>query len=374
MKILFVTTISNTVNAFLIPHIEMLISHGNRVDVAFNIEQEVKPEVYELGCKVHIVGFQRSPLNRNNYAAYKKLREIILYEKYDLIHTHTPVASACVRIACRNLKFVKVFYTAHGFHFYKGAPIKNWIIYYPIEKWLSKYTDVLITINQEDFEFAKSKLKAKDVKQINGIGIDLKRFRPRSAELKKQMRNSYGYPDDEFILVCIGELNHNKHQDMLIKAISLLTAKMPKIKLLLAGIGICENQYKLLANKLNVERNIEFLGYRRDIENLILATDLAVSSSRREGLPVNVMEAMASGLPLVATDCRGNRDLVKNGVNGYLVKTDDAAGMADSIEKVLQSAMIRERFSRNSLETIKKYSLDRVKEDLEGLYLSYLGK
>ena len=136
MKILFVTTISNTVNAFLIPHIKMLIEQGNQVDVAFSIEAEVRPEVYEMGCKVHNLTFRRKPFCKDNYRAYKKLKQIIILEKYDMIHTHTPIASACVRIACRKIRDIRVIYTAHGFHFYKGAPLINWLIYYPVENCL----------------------------------------------------------------------------------------------------------------------------------------------------------------------------------------------------------------------------------------------
>ncbi|NMR89581.1 glycosyltransferase, partial [Vibrio parahaemolyticus] len=145
------TTISNTTNAFLIPHIKMLIDKGHKVDVAFNIEQEVKPEINDMGCKIHQLPLQRSPLKVDNLRAYRMLKDIIISEEYDLVHTHTPVASAIVRLVCKNLNNVRVFYTAHGFHFYEGAPLKNWLLYYPIEKWLSKYTDCLITINEEDY-------------------------------------------------------------------------------------------------------------------------------------------------------------------------------------------------------------------------------
>ncbi|WP_342580950.1 glycosyltransferase [Ureibacillus sp. FSL W7-1570] len=178
MRILYVTTISNTVNAFLVPHIKLLMEKGHQVDVAFNIVKEPSTELKKLGCKIYNIEFQRSPLSKKNVFAYKKLKNLIKKQKYDLVHTHTPVASACVRLACRNLKNVKVMYTAHGFHFYKGASLKNWMFFYPIEKWLSNYTDCLITINSEDYYVARNKMRACSTKLVSGVGIDLEKFKP----------------------------------------------------------------------------------------------------------------------------------------------------------------------------------------------------
>ncbi len=368
MKILYVTTISNTVNAFLIPHIKMLTDQGHDVDVAFNIEQPVNKEIYDLGCKVFEIGFRRSPFDKRNLKAYKDLRKIIEDGRYELVHTHTPVASVCSRIACMNLQGVKVFYTAHGFHFYKGAPLKNWLIYYPIEKLLSKHTDVLIAINKEDYEIACKKLHAKSTCLINGVGIDLKKFIPQTSALKTQMRNHYGFDNDEFILFYAGELSYRKHQDLLIEAVCLLADSIPEIRLVLAGTGECENQYKELANKLGIGEKVKFIGYRNDIANLMLTADIAVSSSRQEGLPVNVMEAMASGLPIVVTDCRGNRDLVQNGKNGYVVRLDDPKSFKDSIKKIYTLPGNGSKFSRNNLEIIDNYSIGKITDEMKNLY------
>lgn len=369
MKILYVTTISNTVNAFLIPHIKMLIEEGHEVHCAFNIVQEVNEELNNLGCKIHNIEFQRSPLRKENINAYKKLKKLIQQEKYDLVHTHTPVASACVRLACKNFNNIKVIYTAHGFHFYKGAPIQNWLIYYPIEKWLSKYTDCLITINNEDYKIAKEKFKAKHVKMLEGVGIDTTKFTPQTLDKKIKLRKEYGYSEKDFILIFVGELNHNKHQDLLIKVISKLKSKITNLKLLLIGIGDMFEQYKQLVNDLGLEKNVEFLGYRNDVPNLMLISDISVSSSRREGLPVNVMEAMATGLPLIVTNCRGNRDLVKDNKNGYVVN-DDVESFANKVELLYLSEEKRVQFAQASLSLIEKYSLDNILEDLKNIYLN----
>lgn len=372
MKILYVTTISDTVNTFLIPHIELLTEQGHRVDVAFNIVQEVSSELIELGCKVHNLEFQRSPLKRQNYIAYKKLKKIICDEKYDLVHTHTPVASACVRLVCRKMKNVKVFYTAHGFHFFKGAPVLNWLLYYPIEKWLANYTDCLITTNNEDYQRAKDRFKSKSIKHVNGVGVDINNFKPQTYEMKNKLRKEHGYNQDNFILVFAGELSYRKHQDLLIDAIDLLKKTIPNIRLLLAGVGDLSKQYQARVNKLEVEENVIFLGYRKDLADILTLSDIAVSSSRQEGLPVNIMMAMATGLPLVATNCRGNCDLVIDGKGGCVVGVDDVKGFADAVERLYASEELRKQFGENNLLIIEKYSLNNIIKEMEEVYRTYL--
>lgn len=367
MKILYVTTISNTVNAFLIPHIRMLISKGHQVDVAFNIVQEVSPELINMGCKIHQIEFQRSPLKRENILAYKKIKNLVIKEGYDLVHTHTPVASFLTRMACRNIPNLKMIYTAHGFHFFKGAALQNWLLYYPVE-WISaKWTDVIITINQEDYLSAKKFMNGV-VYHVHGVGVDLNMFQPQTQELKQQLRKEFGYRDDNFIIIFAGDLRYVKHQDLLIDTISVLRSKIPNIKLLLAGPGELLEQYRKQVIKLEIEENVEFLGYRTDINKLLLLSDIAVSSSRREGLPVNIMEAMATGLPLVVTNCRGNRDLVEDGVNGFIRGINDISGFAESIDTLYHSELLRNSFALESLKRIRQYSLKNVLKEMEYCY------
>ncbi len=372
MRILYVTTVSNTINGFLVPHIKLLIEKGNQVDVACNIVQEISPDLIKLGCKVYNIEFQRSPFKKANYKAYIKIRKLIASGEYQLVHTHTPVASFLTRLACRNIPNIKVLYTAHGFHFFKGAPLINWLLYYPIEKWLSKYTDCLITINDEDYELAVNNFKARSVKKVPGVGVDLNKFVPQTLEKKKELRKQYGYSDDDFILIYVAELNHNKHQDLLIKVVDVLKNKIPNIKLLLVGAGKLIEDYKQQVRDLKLKDHIHFLGYRKDVPNLMAIADVAVSASRREGLPVNVMEAMATGLPLVVTDCRGNRDLVVNGKNGFVIALDDVDAFADAIERLYNSQELRTKFGRANLEMIKEYSLENVIKYMEEIYRDYI--
>ncbi|PKC51596.1 UDP-Glycosyltransferase/glycogen phosphorylase, partial [Rhizophagus irregularis] len=246
--------------------------------------------------------FERSPFKFNNYKTYKKLKELIDSNEFDIIHCHTPVGGALTRLAAKDVrkKGTTVIYTAHGFHFYKGAPLINWFTYYLFEKLALSWTDGLITMNEEDYLSAKKMAKNSTmVFKVNGVGIDLEKFIPQTQDIKRQIRQEYGYKVDDFILIYAGELSYRKNQDLIIDAVSLLKNKIPNLKVLLAGAGPLSEHYKQKVIKLGIEENIEFLGYRMDVNKLMLLSDIAVSASRQEGLPVNIMEAMATGLPLV---------------------------------------------------------------------------
>lgn len=373
MKILFITTISNTVNAFLIPHIKMLIAQGHQVDVAYNIVQEVDPRLIEYGCRVFPVEFQRSPIEKDNYKAYKKIKKILHEEKYDLVHTHTPVASILSRFAGRSLPNTKFLYTAHGFHFFKGAPLINWLVYYNMEKIFARWTDGIITMNDEDYINALNLNKKKNlVFKTHGVGIDLRKFKQQSRETKYEIRQSYGYKEEAFILIYVAEMSDRKNQSLLIETMKILENKIPNLKLLLVGEGDLLPLYKNRVKELNLEGNIEFLGYRKDIDKLMTLSDLAVSSSKQEGLPVNVMEAMATGLPLVVTGCRGNRDLVSNGDNGYVIKKNSPSDFSKAIENLYISEERRTSFGLQSRILIKNYSIEAVSTELESIYKIFL--
>lgn len=373
MRILYIATISDTINSFLIPHIKLLVEQGNEVGVAFNPIQEINPELIQLGCTIYHVHFQRDPLKKENLAAYKKIKQIVLEDKYELIHVHTPVASFLTRLACRNMPEVKILYTAHGFHFFKGASKMSWILYLPFEKMAAKWTDGLITMNNEDYILAKKlKLrKSNAIYKVHGVGINLNYFVPQTLEEKSKLRKEYHYNLNDFIIIYVGELSDRKHQSLLIEAVSILRKKIPNIKLLLVGDGVLKNNYKTMVNNLNLDENVEILGYREDVSNLMIISDLAVSTSRREGLPVNVMEAMATGLPLIVTNCRGNRDLIKNGVNGIVIKNDEVKECADAIEKLYTSKELRSEYGEKNKILIQAYSIENVIGEMREIYSYY---
>jgi len=365
MKILYVTTISSTINAFLIPHIKMLIEEGHNVDLAFNNDNGVKQELIELGCKVYEVPFQRSPLKLDNLIAYKKIRRIIFEGKYDLVHTHTPIASAIVRLVCRKLNNIRVFYTAHGFHFYRGAPILNWLVYYPIEKILAKYTDVLITINKEDYLRAKKSFKAGQIKYVPGVGLDIKKFNEIIVD-KAAKRKELSIPNSAFMILSVGELNKNKNHETVIRAIAKLNN--PNIYYLICGVGKLENKLHALVKDLGLEKQVKLIGYRTDIAEICKASDIFCFPSYREGLSVALMEAMAVGLPIVCSNIRGNVDLIKSGKGGFLVNPNDIDGYAEAISKLIKNKELCIEFGKYNIEAVKKYNLDVITDAMKKIY------
>lgn len=373
MKILFVSTTSATINSFLVPHIEMLLDSGHQVDMACNISKPISPILLERGCRVFPMGFQRSPLKKNNFVAYRNLKKLIEGGEYDLVHTHTPIASTLARLACsRGRKGVKVIYTAHGFHFFEGAPLKNWLTYYPIENWLGRYTDVLVTMNKEDYERAKKKFRSKKIRLVNGVGVNLNKFAVQTEVEKNRVRQEYGIDPETFILVYAAELTNRKHQDLLISVMDKLVRDIPNSKLLLIGKGPNQEQYQSLINKLQLNDHIELMGFRGDVDKLMMIADVAVSSSRQEGLPVNVMEAMATGLPLVVSGCRGNSDLVKDGKNGFVIYDGLPEHYAEKILRIYSDRELRSEMKNANLADIQKYSTENVLKEMDEIYKELL--
>ncbi|GAA0176817.1 glycosyltransferase family 4 protein [Clostridium sediminicola] len=363
-KILYVTTISDTMD-FFPSHINMILDQGHTVDMACNVIKPINLQLLKRGCKVFNIEFQRSPFKKENYSAYKKLKKLIQDEKYDLVHTHTPVASVCVRLTCRKMKNIKVFYTAHGFHFFKGAPKKNWLIYYPIEKWLARYTDVLITINKEDYKRAR-KFKAKKVVYVPGVGIDVTNFSTSSVDRWKK-RIELGIPDETIVLLSIGELSKRKNHKLIIK--SLRKINRPDIIYIICGQGELDVYLKKLAEELNV--SVKFLGYREDIAEICYAADIFVFPSYQEGLPVALMEAMSTGLPVICSRIRGNTDLIEESKGGYLVDSDDTNGFAKAIVKLINESS---GMGKHNIETVRYYDIQNVIKKMKELYEAEFNK
>ncbi len=381
-QVLILTSVASMIDQFIMPNIKLLIKMGYQVHVACNFkegstcpEKQIKlleNKLLELNVLYHQIDFKRDVTRLlDNKKAYIQVHDLMKKNKFVFVHCHSPIGGVCGRLAGKSTN-TKVIYTAHGFHFYKGAPLKNWILYYPIEKWLSKYTDCLITINEEDYNTAiKKHFKANNIKWVHGVGIDLCNFKPQVSEEKSQIRKEYGYNEDEFILLYVAELSYRKHQDLLINVARILKSKIPNFKVLLVGTGSLFEQYKKLIIEFNVDNQVELLGYRNDICNLMLLSDVAISTSRQEGLPVNVMEAMATGLPLVVSDIRGNSDLVKNEENGYVVSLDASEEFSALIERLYNDVKLRGKFGRKSLELVQKYSLENVLLEMELIYKMY---
>ena len=364
MRILYVTTIGSTMNFFKLL-IRSLLDEGHIVDIATNEDYKKVPTYYsEWGCKVYPISCVRSPFKKNNVKAIKQIRQIVDKNNYDLVHCHTPIASICARLACRPLrkKGIKVIYTAHGFHFYKGAPLINWLLYYPLEKLCSRWTDVIITINKEDYSLARRKMKARKVEYVPGVGIDIARFQNTIID-KSQKRREIGIPENSFMLLSVGELNKNKNHSLVIRAIA--KSENLKIHYVIAGEGSNRDYLINLANKLGISKQIHLLGYRTDVDELCKAADVYVHPSFREGLPVSVMEAMASGLPVICSKIRGNMDLIDE-KGGFLLDPNDADEFRDAIESIFEKNLFM--LGKNNQDKIACFSFPTVLKKMQNIY------
>lgn len=362
MKILYITTIGGTMR-FFESLIKDLLDAGNVVDIATNEDDSKVPTCYrEWNCKIWHISCTRSPLNSGNLKAVHEIRDIVKNGNYDIVHCHTPIAAACTRFACRPLrkKGVKVFYTAHGFHFYTGAPLKNWLLYYPIEKLCAHWTDVLITINKEDFKRAEEHLKAKKVIYIPGVGVDTEKFKSGLSE-RERIRKELGIKDDQNMLLSVGELNVNKNHERVIRAIQGL-----EITYVIVGKGDLDEKLKEISNECGVD--VRLVGYRNDVADFYAAADFYILPSLREGLNVSLMEAMASSLPCLVGNIRGNVDLV-DAKGGYLFNPENVEDIRNSIEKAfgLSTNQRREKGEYNSSK-IRLFDLQNVKKATADIY------
>ena len=367
MKILYVTTIGSTMN-FFSSFIRQLLDEGHTVDIATNESSSKVPRCYkEWGCTVYQIDTSRSPLNMGNIKAITRIKALVEKGKYDLVHCHTPVAAMCTRLACckDRKKGTKVFYTAHGFHFYEGAPLKNWLLYYPVEKICSYFTDVLITINHEDYALAKKKMKAKRVEYVPGVGVDLKKSENVQVD-RMVKRREIGVPEDAFVLLSVGELNANKNHQIIIKA--LAEVNNPSVHYVIAGMGDKKDALLELAKRLGVSQQVHLLGYRQDIPELNKAADVFCFPSYREGLAIAPIEAMASGLPLLTSNIRGVNDYSIDGVTGYMFKPPDVNGFSEGIKRLKEDDSLRIEMGKNNIECAQQYSLARINTQMREVY------
>lgn len=364
MKVLYVTTVSRTINAFLIPHIEMLLEKGYEVHCACSIDKPVNKELQEKGVKIFEVPFSRNPLGIGNIKAYNKLRELQRIHSYDIVHVHTPIAAIYGRLLKLSFPSLKTIYTAHGYHFLKGGSKLGWLLYYPIEKIMAKFTDVIININKEDYEITKEKLKPKKAYLLNGVGLDLSKYKKLGEKEISEKRSELGLSKDDFVVLMIAELNKNKNHIQLINAMEILKEKYPNIKAICIGDGDMMDSLNEYVNVNSLQNNIFMLGYREDVNNLINISNIGILMSYREGLPRNIMEFMACGRKVIATDIRGCRDIVCNDSVGQLVGVGDYEATAKAIEKYY---LLCDKDFEVSDE-IRKYDVENINYELLKVY------
>lgn len=369
-KVLLTATVQSHIAQFHRPLAEVLHEHGYELHVAArNNLGEKNGLSLDFADKVFDVPFSRSPKSPDNVKAYFQLKKILSADTYEVVHCNTPMGGIVTRLAAvkARKKGTRVFYTAHGFHFYKGASKKNWIIFYPAEKIMAGFCDTLITITKEDRRLAGQKFHT-NVEHIHGVGVYTERYHAVSDAEKLQMRSKERLKDSDFVILCTGELNQNKNQKALIKAAAELKNSIPGLKILLAGNGPLEQELRMQIRELGVEDAVRLLGYRTDLEKVTPAADLVVSCSYREGLPLNILEAMLCRKPVVASVNRGHRELVRTGYNGYLVPPDSPAKYAEAIKKIYSSRKLAEQLGENGFRMAQPYTAASVKKELSRIY------
>lgn len=363
-KILYVTTVSRTINAFLVPHIEMLIKEGHKVDCACSIDHELDEAIQNKCENIYSLSFSRNPLDPNNLKSYKMLLEIQEKNNYDIVHVHTPIAALYGRLLKLKFPNIKTIYTVHGFHFHKGASKINWMLYYPIEKIMSMFTDVIITMNEEDYNRALT-FNIDKVYKVNGVGLNLDSYKSTEDDYI-ECRKELGLKEDDFVIGMIAEVNKNKNHKQIIDAIEHLNNR--NIKLICAGEGVLLDSIRNEIKERNLQDNIKMLGFRTDVDKIIAACDIGVLMSYREGLPRNIMELMASKKPVIGTNIRGIRDLIEDNKTGYLVEVGDYKSTANKIEKLYNNRNLLKELSKNCYRYIQKYDVNKVVEQLKEIY------
>lgn len=359
-KALIITTISGFAPKFEANNIKTLLSMGYEIHYASNFNIPVyKTENFDNSFIIeHQIDFARSPYRIiSNFKAYKQLKKLLESHKFNIIHCHTPMGGFIGRLANKNAKFkAHMIYTAHGFHFYKGAPIVNWLFYYPIEKYMSRYTDTLITINKEDFNIAKKKFFMKNIEYFFEPGFDYNRYNTtNSVKTKKINYLNDGY---EIVLLTVGELNKNKNQKVVIEALTYL--KDLNIRYILCGEGNRKKYLHKLSKRYGVEDRLLFLGYRNDINEILKYTDIYIMPSIREGFGLATIEAMAAGLPIIATNNRGSHEYLIQDQADLLCKYNRPDQFASAIRKLYNDKTLINNLKKNNVSIARKYDYSRI--------------
>lgn len=376
-KALMMASVASMIDLFNMDNIRILKDLGYKVEVACNFEygsitsqervNEFKEELLDDDIKIHHI-----PVPRNIFAikdifiSYKMMKNICNTTNYEIVHCHSPIGGVIARLSCRKARKngTKIIYTAHGFHFFKGAPLKNWFVYYIAESITANFTDMLITINNEDYENAQ-KFNAKNIEYVPGIGIDVEKIKSIRVDVSEK-RSEFGFQEDDFIIFTAGQLSKRKNHEVIIRALAGIENK--KVKLLICGLGELEDYLTSLIKQLGLENRVFLAGYRKDVVELLHSVDCFVFPSFQEGLPVALMESMAAGLPIVCSKIRGNVDLIENGMNGYLVEPTDVSGFTESINKIFSDEIIQRRMSNNNLKLVKKYDKSLIKDKMCEIY------
>ncbi len=366
-KVLFTANLESFFMKFLIPQLKYFKEKGYEVTIATKLEGL---DIPYCDKKINI-DFARSLNLKQNLKSYRQMKKVFKKEFYDIISCHTPFGAAITRLAYIFGKFSgsKIVYTAHGFHFYKGAPLMSWLLFYPVEKFLARFTDDLITINLEDYELAKKSFKT-NVHYVHGIGLNADKFNFKLlTQEKNKLRKSLGLKKDDFVMIYPAELSKNKNQEKLIYLLEDFFKENPKVHLLLPGYDTLNGKIEKIIKYKKLDNQVHILGFRNDIPKLLKISNLSISASKREGLPVNIMEAMYVGLPIIAFNARGVKDLIIDGTNGFLIGINDITKLIEKINIIIEK---KECFKKGeNKKYIKPFLLDNVMKEIIKIYKQY---
>ncbi|MCL2197363.1 MAG: glycosyltransferase [Defluviitaleaceae bacterium] len=361
--LLVATVVKLHVSAFYLPQLKWLKEMGYEVHVAaFNDTGEDKC-VIENCDRFFDMPFSRSPFGVGNFRAYFKLKKLIDENSYDIVACSTPTASMVGRLAARGARRcgTKVVYHAHGFHFYNGAPLANWLLYYPAERFLARFTDMIITLNNEDTRRAAA-FNA-PVKNSLGPGVNFERV-TASGVSKAALREELGIPEGGIFVLSFGELNKNKNHMVILRAIS----RILDAYYVICGEGKLREKLKYESERLGCADRLILAGYRGNIGDFLNAADIFAFPSIREGIGQSSIEAMAVGLPLVTSRARGVTEYAIEGETALLCDHNDVEGFAKNIVRLIEDKSLRDRLSKNSREAAKKYSEENALEVIKQIY------
>lgn len=376
-KILIVASVISFIEWFNKENVDYLhVQKGYDVHIACNFDylddtDEKRTKAYiqrlkENGIHLHNISFARSPFSKRNISSYGKLKRLIDNENFDLIHCHTPTVSILTRLAARKArkKGSKVMYTCHGFHFHNASPKINWVVYYPIERMMSHFTDYLVTINNEDYNRAKT-FSSKNVRYIPGVGVDLGRIKNCVVDRVKY-KEALGIPEGSILVLSIGEMIERKNHEAIIRALANIDSK--NVYYAICGKGPLKDHLESLAENLGIGNRVLFLGFRQDIPELCNTADISAFPSRIEGLGLAGIEAMAAGIPLVSSNVHGILDYVKDGETGFTINPDDIQGFSLAIETLAHNESLRKKMAENCRKAVEKFDIHNALKAMWNIY------
>ena len=371
-RVLFVATVVKThIMTFHLPALKLFQEMGWETAVAAKNDYEDPGECQIPHCDVfYDIPFERNPFCPGNVQCYHRLKQVIDEGGFDLVHCHTPVGGVLGRLAARGTRKngTRVLYTAHGFHFFRGASLQNWLFYYPVEKVCARLADGVLTINEEDYRLAKKKFKAGQIIKLPGVGVNTDRLF-QMQDKRQALCRECGIGAEDKILLSVGELSKRKNQKVIIKA--LTWPGMERVHYVIAGEGPLRQELENYAEELHVRDRLHLLGFRRDIAELLKSSDVFAFPSLQEGLPVAVMEAMAAGVPIVASCIRGTVDLIEEEKGGILCRADDTPAFAQGIVRLMGDPELAAHFVQYNRIKIRDYDEQVVVQRLREVYAQY---